>query len=212
MPSSSVSTPQTERGFHGGFGENRSIASVNVAIALRISSAIERRAPIQPGPPRRESPDNSSISGCVQANPLRDPDNPAIIFALPYGHSATPQSKSKRCNATIALARGDCRMRLEWARRRLRARYYIDPATGLPHIYGHQVTEDEVLEILERPGEDRAGRESSRIALGHTASGRYLRVVYVPDPEPDSVFVITAYELTGKPLAAYRRRRRKKQQ
>ena len=27
----------------------------------------------------------------------------------------------------------------------------------------------------------------------------------------DSVFVITAYELTGKPLVAYRRRRRKKQ-
>ena len=31
--------------------------------------------------------------------------------------------------------------------------------------------------------------------------GRYLRVVYVPDPEPESVFVVTAYELTGKPLA-----------
>ena len=37
-----------------------------------------------------------------------------------------------------------------------------------------------------------------------------LRVIYVPEPE--GVFVITAYELTGKPLAAYRRRRRKKQQ
>ena len=48
--------------------------------------------------------------------------------------------------------------------------------------------------------------------LGQTFSGRYLKVVYVPDPEPDSVFVITAYELTGKPLAALRRRRRKKQQ
>ena len=34
----------------------------------------------------------------------------------------------------------------------------------------------------------------------------------VPDPEPDSVFVITAYDLTGKGLAAFRRRRRKKQQ
>ena len=43
-------------------------------------------------------------------------------------------------------------------------------------------------------------------------SGRFLRVIYVPDREPDDVFVITAYELTGKPLAAYRRRRRKKQQ
>ena len=43
-------------------------------------------------------------------------------------------------------------------------------------------------------------------------SGRYLRVIYVPDPEPDSVFVITSYELIGKPLAAYRRRRKKKRQ
>jgi hypothetical protein len=94
----------------------------------------------------------------------------------------------------------------------LQSRFYIDPVTGLPHINGHGVYEDEVIEILEKPIEDRAGREGSRIALGQTASGRYLRVVYVPDPEPDSVFVITAYELAGKPLAAFRRRRRKKQQ
>ena len=72
------------------------------------------------------------------------------------------------------------------------------------------MSEDEVIEVLDEPGEDRAGREGSRIAIGQTASGRYLRVLYVPDPEPDSVFVITAYELTGKPLAAFRRRRRKK--
>jgi hypothetical protein len=74
------------------------------------------------------------------------------------------------------------------------------------------VDEGEVIDVLEKPGEDRAGREGSRIALGRTGSGRYLRVIYVPDPEPDSVFVITAYELNGKPLAAYRRRRKKKHQ
>jgi len=94
----------------------------------------------------------------------------------------------------------------------LQARFYIDPATGLPHIYNHRVEEVEAIDVLEKPGEDRPGREGSRIAIGQTASGRYLRVIYVPDPEPDSVFVITAYDLTGKPLAAYRRRRRKKQQ
>jgi hypothetical protein len=32
----------------------------------------------------------------------------------------------------------------------------------------------------------------------------------VPDPTPGNVFVITAYELRGKPLTAYRRRRRRK--
>jgi hypothetical protein len=94
----------------------------------------------------------------------------------------------------------------------LQARFYIDPASGLPHIHEHQVDEDEVIEVLDKPSEDRPGREGSRLAIGRTASGRYLRVIYVPDPEPDSVFVITAYELTGKPLAAFRRRRRKKQQ
>jgi len=89
-------------------------------------------------------------------------------------------------------------------------RFYRDPDTGEPHIYGHDVGEDEVADALESPGEDRPGREGARIAMGKTAAGRYLRVIYVPDPEPDSVFVITAYELRGKPLIAYRRRRRRK--
>jgi hypothetical protein len=35
-------------------------------------------------------------------------------------------------------------------------------------------------------------------------------VIYVLDPEPDSVFVITAYELVGKPLKAYQLRGRRK--
>jgi hypothetical protein len=46
--------------------------------------------------------------------------------------------------------------------------------------------------------------------MGQTEAGRYLRVIYVRDPEPDSVFVITAYELTGKPLKAYRRRQKRR--
>lgn len=89
-------------------------------------------------------------------------------------------------------------------------RFYIDPATRLPHIYGHGVEEEEVEDVLTRSGEDRLGTEGSRIAIGQTRAGRYLRVIYVPDPEPDSVFVITAYELRGKPLTAYRRRRRRR--
>jgi hypothetical protein len=89
-------------------------------------------------------------------------------------------------------------------------RYYLDPETGEPHIYNHGVGEEEVEDVLRTPGEDRPGREGSRIALGQTRAGRYLRVIYVPDPEPQSVFVITAYELSGRPLAAYRRRRRRR--
>jgi hypothetical protein len=62
-----------------------------------------------------------------------------------------------------------------------------------------------------RASEDRPGTEGSRVAIGQTEAGRYLRVIYVPDPAPESVFVVTAYELKGKPLLAYRRRRRKKE-
>jgi len=92
----------------------------------------------------------------------------------------------------------------------LNIRDYIDSETGLPHIYGHDVDEEEIEEILDQPDEDRPGREGSRVAIGQSAAGRDLRVIYVPDPEPDSVFVITAYELRGKPLVAFRRRRRKR--
>jgi hypothetical protein len=93
----------------------------------------------------------------------------------------------------------------------MKIRFYIDQETGNPHIYEHDVWEKEVEDVLKRPGEDRPGKENSRIAIGQTRGGRYLRVIYVPDPEPDSVFVITAYELIGKPLKAYRRRSRRRQ-
>ena len=92
----------------------------------------------------------------------------------------------------------------------MQIRYYIDPETGAPHIHNHQVSEDEVEDVLRRSGEDRPAQEGARMAIGQASSGRYLRVVYVPDPEPGSVFVVTPYELTGKALLAYRRRRRRK--
>jgi hypothetical protein len=89
-------------------------------------------------------------------------------------------------------------------------RFLLDPETGQPHIYDHGVTEEEVRQLLERKGEDRPGTEGSRVKLGQTTAGRYLRVIYVPDPEPGSVFVITAYDLTGKALKAFRKRQRRK--
>ena len=89
-------------------------------------------------------------------------------------------------------------------------RYYIDPETEQPHIYRHGVDESEVEDVLRRPVEDRPGREGSRVALGRTRTGRYLRVIYVPDAVPDSVFVITAYQLGPKALRALRRRQRRR--
>lgn len=94
----------------------------------------------------------------------------------------------------------------------MRFRYYVDPETELPHIYGHSVSEDEVESVLLQPGEDRPGRDGSRVALGRTQDGRFLRVIYVPDPEPASIFVVTAYDLVGKPLQAFKRRMRRRKQ
>ena len=90
-------------------------------------------------------------------------------------------------------------------------RFYTDPESGLPHIYDHAVDEQEVEEAFMSRGEDRQGRNETRVAIGLTSGGRYLRLIYPRDLEPDSVFVITAYELRGKPLAAYLRRRRRRQ-
>jgi len=92
----------------------------------------------------------------------------------------------------------------------MKIRFYSDPETSMPHIHRHGVREDEAEDVLSNPGEDRPGKEGSRIAIGQTLGGRYLRVIYVPAPDQGSVFVITAYELKGKPLAAYRRRRRRR--
>ena len=92
----------------------------------------------------------------------------------------------------------------------MNVRFFLDPDTAQPHILNHGVSESEVTDVLSRPLEDRAGAEGSRVALGQTRAGRYLRVIYVPDPEPDSLFVITAYDLTPKAKQALRRRRRKK--
>lgn len=92
----------------------------------------------------------------------------------------------------------------------VKLRFYQDPDTGQPHIYRHNVSEAEVEQVLGKPVEDRSGTEGSRVALGQTSTGRYLKVIYLPDREPDSAFVVTAYDLGPKAKQALRRRRRKK--
>jgi hypothetical protein len=92
----------------------------------------------------------------------------------------------------------------------VKARFFIDPESGEPHITKPGVTEDEVREVLFGSIEDRPGRDGSRVALGQTSAGRYLRVVYVPDSAPKAVFVVTAYDLGPKAKHALRRRRKKR--
>ena len=89
-------------------------------------------------------------------------------------------------------------------------RFYVDPATGEPHLHRHGVSEAEAQQVLAGPVEDRPGVEGSRVAIGRTRAGRILRVIYVPDPDGEGLFVVTSYEVTGKLLAAFRRRRRRK--
>ncbi len=89
-------------------------------------------------------------------------------------------------------------------------RFHIDPETGEPHIFAHGVTEEEVRQVLVRRGDDFRGSRNARIRFGQTFAGRYLKVIYVPDAERDRVFVITAYDLRGKALRAFRRRQRRK--
>ena len=92
----------------------------------------------------------------------------------------------------------------------MKIRFYVDPETDEPHIHRHHVREEEAEDVLRAPLEDRPGHDGSRVAIGQTRAGRYLRVIYVPDPEPDSLFCITAYDLSPKALHALRHRRRKK--
>jgi hypothetical protein len=92
----------------------------------------------------------------------------------------------------------------------MRLRFYRDPESGLPHIYNHGVTEDEVRQVLARPVSNSPAGRNSRTIMGQTLVGRCLKVVFVPDPSPDSGFVVTAYELRGKALKAFRREQRRK--
>jgi hypothetical protein len=89
-------------------------------------------------------------------------------------------------------------------------RFWIDPETGLPHIFDYGVTEEEVRQVLRRKGEEVPGSDRSRIRLGQTDAGRYLQIVYVPDAGGDGAFVVTAFDLTPKAKQAFRRRQRSK--
>ncbi len=88
-------------------------------------------------------------------------------------------------------------------------RFYLDPESGLPHIYGHGVEEYEVEEVLRSRLEDTPGRDGSRIVIGQTLGGRYLRVMYSKLRSGEGLFIITAYPLSGTQLRAFRRRRRR---
>jgi hypothetical protein len=75
-------------------------------------------------------------------------------------------------------------------------RFRVSPATDEPHIYDHEVSESEVLEILRTSTHRGPAREGARQAVGQTRAGQYLKVVYLEDR--DGIFVLTAYDLRDK--------------
>jgi hypothetical protein len=83
-------------------------------------------------------------------------------------------------------------------------RFYIDPETDLPHIYAHNVDEQEVYDCILNQYEDIKGKKPMRILIGTTEGGRWLRVVY--KPEKAGYFVITAYDLPLKQKKSLSRR------
>ncbi len=72
------------------------------------------------------------------------------------------------------------------------------------------MSETEIEDVLARPIEDREGEDGSRVAIGQTEGGRYLRVIYVPDTKRGGAFIVSAQELGPKALHALRRRRRRR--
>ena len=72
-----------------------------------------------------------------------------------------------------------------------------DPDGNVQHIAAHDITIDEVEEVLfDRDSEDTMSRSSGRpITFGYTSSGRYLAVVWEHvDDNPLTIYPITAYD------------------
>jgi hypothetical protein len=52
----------------------------------------------------------------------------------------------------------------------MNVRFYVDPETEAPHIYKHGIDEEEIIDVLSSPREDRPGREGSRVVIGKDTS------------------------------------------
>ena len=89
-------------------------------------------------------------------------------------------------------------------------RFYRDPATGEPST---TMMSQKMKSKMSSVAQVKTTWVGKGLVLPSVRHGlEVFRVIYVPDPEPDSIFVITAYELRGKPLTVYRRRQRRKGQ
>lgn len=70
-----------------------------------------------------------------------------------------------------------------------------DPNGNVQHIAEHDVTKEEVEEVLDHPeGIDKSRSSGRPIAFGETSTGRIIAVVY-DQIDADTVYPVTAYEV-----------------
>ena len=70
-----------------------------------------------------------------------------------------------------------------------------DPEGNVQHIAAHDVTKEEVAEVLENPDGFETSRTSGRpIAFGETATGRLIAVVF-EEIDDETVYPVTVYEV-----------------
>jgi uncharacterized DUF497 family protein len=70
-----------------------------------------------------------------------------------------------------------------------------DPEGNVQHIAEHDITGEEVEEVLENPDGIETSRSSGRpVAFGETSTGRLIAVIYEVVDE-DTVYPVTAYEV-----------------
>ena len=70
-----------------------------------------------------------------------------------------------------------------------------DSRGNVQHIAKHDVSKEEVEEVLDHPEGSETSRSSGRlIAFGETSAGRLIAVVY-EESDADAVYPVTAYEV-----------------
>ena len=70
-----------------------------------------------------------------------------------------------------------------------------DPAGNVHHCAEHDVTKDEVEEVIQNASDADLSRSSGRpVLFGDTNTGRHLIVVY-ESIDQDTIYPITAYEV-----------------
>ncbi len=93
----------------------------------------------------------------------------------------------------------------------MRLEFYVDPETEAPHIFRHDVREEEVAEVLVGDGVRWQVGDGKVVVVGKTGDGRFLQVVLVESDEPsEPILVITAYPPKKEMIAEFRRRMRKR--